>query len=221
MDDADPEAEAAPLAGRALARAGASLEAVAGLADGCRACELWRRATQTVFGQGPVPARIMLVGEQPGDREDIEGAPFVGPAGRILDRALAAAGIDRADVFVTNVVKHFKWRPRGKRRLHDRPNRAEVRACAPWVEAELALVRPEALVCLGATAATALLGPSVRVTEVAGTPIATDLAPVAVATLHPSAILRADEGAAREQAFARLVGDLSLVAHQLGRRRTS
>jgi DNA polymerase len=221
MDDADPEAEAAPLAGRALARAGASLEAVAGLADGCRACELWRRATQTVVGQGPVPARIMLVGEQPGDREDIEGAPFVGPAGRILDRALAAAGIDRADVFVTNVVKHFKWRPRGKRRLHDRPNRAEVRACAPWVEAELALVRPEALVCLGATAATALLGPSVRVTEVAGTPIATDLAPVAVATLHPSAILRADEGAAREQAFARLVGDLSLVARQLGRRRTS
>ena len=200
-----------------MARAGASLDTIAALADGCRACELWARATQTVFGRGPVPAPIMLVGEQPGDREDIEGEPFVGPAGGILDRALAAAGIDRDQVFVTNVVKHFKWRPRGKRRLHDRPDRAEVRACHPWIEAELALVRPRALVCLGATAATSLLGPHVRVTELAGTPIVTSLAPLAVATLHPSAILRAEDGPARERAFERLVGDLKLVARHLAR----
>jgi DNA polymerase len=163
----------------------------------------------------------MLVGEQPGDREDVEGAPFVGPAGRILDRALEQAGIDRDSVFVTNVVKHFKWRARGKRRLHDRPNRAEVRACYPWIEAELALVKPHAIVCLGATAATAMLGSHVRVTELAGTPILTPLAPLAVATLHPSAILRAEEGLPRKQAFERLVSDLRLVVSQLERRLTS
>jgi DNA polymerase len=222
MDDASElDAEAAPLKGRELARSGGPLESVASLADGCRACELWKRATQTVFGHGPVPARIMLVGEQPGDREDIEGEPFVGPAGRILDRALEQAGIDRDGVFVTNVVKHFKWRARGKRRLHDRPNRAEVRACYPWIEAELSLVKPEAIVCLGATAATAMLGSQVRVTELARTPVVTPLAPLAIATLHPSAILRAEEGPAREQAFERLVSDLRLVASQLARRRTS
>ena len=214
----DLREEQAPVEGREMARAGASLDAIASLAGGCRACQLWSRATQTVFGHGPVPAPIMLVGEQPGDREDVVGEPFVGPAGGILDRALAAAGIDREQVFVTNVVKHFKWRPSGKRRLHDRPSRAEVRACHPWIEAELALVRPQALVCLGATAAMALLGAGIRVSELARTPVPTPLAPLAMATLHPSAILRAEEGSARERAFERLVGDLQLVARQLTER---
>ena len=143
------------------------LTAVARAAAACRACDLWARATQTVFGQGPVPARWMLVGEQPGDHEDLEGAPFVGPAGRILDEALEAAGIDRESVFITNVVKHFKWRPTpgSKRRLHETPNRAETGACLPWVESELALVKPEVLVLLGATAARALVGEDVRVTR--------------------------------------------------------
>jgi DNA polymerase len=204
----------APQHGRARARAGATLAAIASLADGCRACDLWARATQAVFGHGPVPAPIMLVGEQPGDREDRAGEPFVGPAGGVLDRALRDAGIDRAQVFVTNVVKHFKWRRSGKRRLHERPTRAEVGACFPWFEAELALVRPVAIVCLGATAATAILGPRVRVTELALTPVETPLAPLAMATLHPSAILRAD-ASPREAAYARLVGDLRYVARHV------
>jgi DNA polymerase len=204
-----------------MASAGASIAAIAALADGCRACDLWRRATQTVFGRGPVPAPIMLVGEQPGDREDLEGDPFVGPAGRVLDRALASAGIDRERVFITNVVKHFKWRPSGKRRLHERPTRAEVRACHPWLEAELELVRPQALVCLGATAATTILGAGIKVSELAGTPVRSPLAPLVMATLHPSAILRAGSSAARERAFRRLVGDLQVVARQVTRRRTS
>jgi DNA polymerase len=192
--------------------AGAPLEEVARLADGCRACDLWARATQTVFGIGPTPAPVMLVGEQPGDREDLAGEPFVGPAGGILDRALREAGIDRKKVFVTNAVKHFKWRPSGKRRLHEKPTRAEVRACAPWAAAELALVRPRALVCLGATAATALLGPSIRVSELAQTPIQSALAPLVLATLHPSAVLRAGGGEQTRAAFERIVGDLRIVA---------
>jgi DNA polymerase len=216
-----PTAEEAPEAGRAVANAGGSLAAVAALADGCRACDLWQRATQTVFGHGPVSASIMLVGEQPGDREDLAGEPFVGPAGRILEQALSRAGIDRERVFVTNVVKHFKWRPSGKRRLHERPDRAEVRACYPWLEAEIALVRPQALVCLGATAATAILGSHIRVSEMAGTPVPSPLAPLAMATLHPSAILRAGAKTAREHAFDRLVGDLRIVARHVIRRRTS
>jgi DNA polymerase len=162
----------------------------------------------------------MLVGEQPGDREDIAGEPFVGPAGQLLDRALRAAGIDREQVFITNVVKHFKWRPSGKRRLHERPSRAEVRACYPWFEAELALVQPRALVCLGATAATAILGPHVQVSTSALTPVPTSLAPFAIATLHPSAILRAEDGPARERAFERLLADLRLAA-QAARRAPS
>jgi uracil-DNA glycosylase len=184
-------------------------------AAGCRACDLWARATQTVFGEGPVPARWMLVGEQPGDNEDIEGEPFVGPAGRILDEALAAAGIDREATFVTNVVKHFKWRPApsGKRRLHERPNRSEVGACLPWVETELALVRPEALVLLGATAAQALLGPDIRVTKDHGR-VASSLAPVVVVTIHPSAVLRSRDQGAREAALAGLVADLRLAASE-------
>jgi uracil-DNA glycosylase len=198
---------------RAAAEGRLDLPAVREAAAGCQACDLWARATQTVFGEGPVPARWMLVGEQPGDKEDIEGAPFVGPAGRILDEALAAAGIDREATFVTNVVKHFKWRPApsGKRRLHERPTRAEVGACLPWVETELALVRPEALVLLGATAAQALLGPDVRVTRDHGR-VKSNLAPVVVVTIHPSAVLRSTDQAARDAALAGLVADLRLAA---------
>ncbi|HET7028449.1 MAG TPA: UdgX family uracil-DNA binding protein, partial [Candidatus Limnocylindrales bacterium] len=208
-DATDPAAR--PALGLAEVSRGAPLDAIAELAAGCRACDLWAHATQTVFGQGPWPAPLMLVGEQPGDREDVEGAPFVGPAGQLLDRALGEAGVDREKVFITNVVKHFKWRPSGKRRLHEKPNKVEVAACHPWLEAELALVRPEALVCLGATAAGALLGPSVRVSQLALTPVQSPLAPLVLATLHPSAILRAPDGEGREVGFARLVGDLRLV----------
>jgi uracil-DNA glycosylase len=193
------------------------MDTVRQAALGCHACALWERATQTVFGQGAVPARVMLVGEQPGDREDEEGEPFVGPAGRVLDEALAAAGIDRERAFVTNVVKHFKWRPSpsGKRRLHERPNRVEVGACLPWVKTELALVRPEALVLLGATAATALVGPDVRVTRDHGRPIASDLASLVVATIHPSAVLRSRDARSREATYDGLVADLRTVAAAL------
>jgi len=191
---------------------------VARAAAGCRACDLWARATQTVFGKGPVPARWMLVGEQPGDREDLEGEPFVGPAGRLLDTALAEAGIDREAVFVTNVVKHFKWRPAptGKRRLHERPNRTEVGACLPWVESELALVHPQVLVLLGATAAQALLGDDVRVTRDKGKPIKSNLAPLVLVTIHPSAVLRARGAAARAAAMAGLTDDLRMAARHAG-----
>jgi DNA polymerase len=197
-----------------VVRGRADIEEVAGEAARCRACDLWARATQTVFGVGPVPARWMLVGEQPGDREDQEGEPFVGPAGRLLDTALAEAGIDREAVFVTNVVKHFKWRPApgGKRRLHERPNRDEVGACLPWVESELALVRPEVLVLLGATAAQALLGDDVRVTRDHGKPISSDLAPLVLVTIHPSPVLRARGREARTAALAGLIDDLRVAA---------
>jgi uracil-DNA glycosylase family protein len=207
-----------PVAARAAVEAGeADFAAVASAAEGCRACGLWERATQTVFGRGAIPARIMLVGEQPGDREDVEGEPFVGPAGRILDRALEEAGIDREAAFVTNVVKHFKWRPSpgGKRRLHEKPNKVEVGACLPWVESELALVRPEAVVLLGATAAAALVGPDVRVTRDHGRPIESDLARLVVVTIHPSAVLRSRDEAERDKAFAGLVADLRSVTRAL------
>lgn len=208
---------------RPEAAALAAVEGVVDLAEvesaaaGCRACDLWARATQTVFGSGPVPARLMLVGEQPGDQEDLRGEPFVGPAGRILDRALEEAGIDRDVVFVTNVVKHFKWRPApsGKRRLHERPNKVEIGACLPWVQSELALVHPEALVMLGATAAQALVGSKVRVTRDHGVPLQSDLAPLVVATIHPSAVLRAQGGPARDEAYAGLVADLRVVERGL------
>jgi uracil-DNA glycosylase len=187
-------------------------------AAGCRACDLWKRATQTVFGAGPVPARLMLVGEQPGDREDLDGQPFVGPAGRILDEAMEAAGLERETAFVTNVVKHFKWRPvpGSKRRLHQTPDRAEVGACLPWVESELALVRPQALVLLGSTATQAFVGSGASVTALRGRPLELDLAPLVTATVHPSSILRAGPG--RDAAFDALVADLRWVARWLAGR---
>lgn len=201
-----------PEIGLEAAREGADLDHVATLAAACRGCDLWRNATQTVFGEGSTSARIVLVGEQPGDREDLAGHPFVGPAGQLLDRALADAGIAREQAFVTNVVKHFKWRPSGKRRLHERPTRGEVRACGPWLEAELGLVRPEAVVLLGATAAQALLGPSFRLTANLGRPVESAIAPFVLATLHPSAVLRSRSSEERASSYGRLVSDLRLAA---------
>jgi uracil-DNA glycosylase family protein len=184
-------------------------------AAGCRACRLWRDATQTVFGEGTRAAEIMLVGEQPGDREDLAGRPFVGPAGRLLDQALEEAGIDRRKVYVTNVVKHFKFTRRGKRRIHKRPAADEIAACRPWLEAELEVVRPRILVCLGATAAQALLGRTFRVTKQRGEFVESDLAPLVTATIHPSAILRAPDEATRREEMEAFVRDLSVVARKL------
>jgi uracil-DNA glycosylase family protein len=181
-------------------------------AAGCRACPLWKDATQTVFGEGPAKAAVVLVGEQPGDREDQEGRPFVGPAGRVLDDALADAGIDRKQVYVTNAVKHFKWTPRGKRRIHQKPNAEEIAACRPWLDAELAVVKPDVLVALGATAAQALLGRGFRVTRERGVPVDSELAPNVVATVHPSSILRARDEAERREAYDAFVADLKVVA---------
>jgi uracil-DNA glycosylase family protein len=182
-------------------------------AQSCTACELYRGATQAVLGEGPAKARAMMVGEQPGDREDIEGHPFVGPAGRLLDRALERAGIDRADVYITNVVKHFRYRARGKRRIHQRPGREHVEACRPWLDAELSIVRPRVLVCLGAVAAQGLLGSGVRVTKDRGEPIESELAEFVTVTVHPSAILRA--GDRRDEEFEAFVRDLESVARML------
>jgi DNA polymerase len=191
----------------------AGLEAARREAEGCRACDLWERATQTVFGEGREKASLMLVGEQPGDREDVEGRPFVGPAGRLLDGALEEAGIDRERVFISNVVKHFKWRPSGKRRLHERPNAAEVRACRPWLNLELEIVQPDLLVCLGATAAQAIIGRDFRITERRGEVLPPlDGGPPVLATFHPSAILRARTPEDRERSMAGLVADLSTAA---------
>jgi DNA polymerase len=201
-----------------------TLPALRQAAAGCRGCPLWQRGSQTVFGAGPAHARVMLVGEQPGHEEDLAGAPFVGPAGRLLDRALADAGLDRPDVYVTNVVKHFKWLPKGKRRIHAKPTPTEISACLPWLEAELDVVRPRVLVCLGATAAQALLGPKFRVTRQRGEWISAPWAPHVTATVHPSAILRAPDDATRRLEMARFVADLARVREQLdGReaRRTS
>jgi uracil-DNA glycosylase len=184
-------------------------------AAGCRACPLWENATQTVFGAGGRNSVAMFVGEQPGDREDREGAPFVGPAGRVLDEALAQAGIHRKAVYVTNAVKHFKWEPRGKRRIHAKPNWSELTACRPWLEAELAVVRPEVLVCLGATAAQSLLGRQFRVTKQRGEWIDSDLAEHVTATIHPSAILRQRDDESRGEEMTKFVMDLKLVASVL------
>jgi DNA polymerase len=178
----------------------------------CEGCPLHADATQAVFGEGLLSAEVMLVGEQPGDQEDRAGTPFVGPAGKLLDRALDEAGIDRRQAYVTNAVKHFKWRARGTRRIHDKPSWAEQLACRPWLEAELALVKPRALVLMGATAAQSLLGKSFRVTQHRGTPVDSDLAELVTATIHPSAVLRSDD---REAMFAGLVDDLRLVAGAL------
>jgi DNA polymerase len=183
-------------------------------ASGCQACDLWKTGTQTVFGEGSKAAEVMLVGEQPGDREDIEGRPFVGPAGRLLDEALGEAGIDRELAYVTNAVKHFKWTPRGKRRIHQKPNWSEIAACRPWLDAELAVVKPRVLVPMGATAAQALLGKQFRVTKDRGRRVDSDLAPVVIATIHPSAILRAQDED-RDREYRGLVEDLRTVAAAL------
>jgi len=191
-----------------------SLTKLRGAAAGCKACALWKIGTQTVFGEGSLKAEVMFVGEQPGDQEDKTGNPFVGPAGRLLDQALEEAGIDRSLTYVTNVVKHFKWQARGKRRIHQKPNWSEITACRPWLDAELAVVKPRVLVCLGATAAQALLGRQFRVTRRRGEPVESELAPVVLATVHPSSILRADEED-REAELAAFVTDLKTVASHL------
>jgi uracil-DNA glycosylase family protein len=181
----------------------------------CTACRLFEKATQTVFGEGTARAEVVFVGEQPGDREDREGVPFVGPAGQLFDRALDEAGIDRRAVYVTNAVKHFKWEPRGKRRIHKRPNAEEIQACRPWLDAELALVRPTVLVCLGATAAQALLGRTFRVTRERGRFMPSTLAPFVIATVHPTSILRAQTEEDRRREMAAFVADLRKVAGKL------
>jgi len=192
-----------------------TLKSVRDAAAGCRACDLYKRGTQTVFGEGPRTAQVMMVGEQPGDVEDIAGHPFVGPSGKLLDRALEEAGIDRNLVYVTNVVKHFKWEPRGKRRIHSKPNGAEIAACRPWLDTEIALVKPRVLVCLGATAAQALLGPAFKVTRQRGRFVPSSLAPRVLATVHPSSILRAPDEESRRVEMKHFVADLARVAAEL------
>jgi DNA polymerase len=192
-----------------------SLSRLREAAAGCLACPLWKTGTQTVFGEGLAKAEIVFVGEQPGDREDREGRPFVGPAGGVLDEGLAEAGIDRRLAYVTNAVKHFKWEGRGKRRIHQRPNAEELAACRPWLDAELSVLDPQVLVALGATAAQALLGRSFRVTKQRGVRVESDLAPHVLATVHPSSILRAPDEAARREAYAAFVADLRVVRELL------
>jgi DNA polymerase len=184
-------------------------------ASSCRACDLWKSGTQTVFGEGDQTARLLLVGEQPGDVEDRAGRPFVGPAGRLLDEALEQAGIDRRQVYVTNAVKHFKWEGRGRRRIHKKPNAREVAACRPWLEAEIEATRPDVIVCLGATAAQALLGAGFRLTHHRGEPLKTPLSRWIVATAHPSSVLRAPDSASRRRGMEALVGDLRRVRELL------
>jgi DNA polymerase len=188
-----------------------TLPSIRAVASGCKACHLYKRATRTVFGEGPGEAEMMMVGEQPGDAEDLAGHPFVGPAGRLLDRALEEAGIDRSRVYVTNVVKHFKWEPRGKRRIHAKPNAGEIGACRPWLDAEIALVKPRVLICLGATAAQALLGRGFKVTQQRGTLVASPLAPLVSATVHPSSILRAPDEESRREEMRAFVADLRKI----------
>ena len=188
-----------------------SLKKLRDAAAGCTACPLHETGTQTVFGEGSTKARVVFVGEQPGDQEDRQGRPFVGPAGKLLDKALEEAGIDRSQVYVTNVVKHFKWQARGKRRIHQKPNWSEIAACRPWLEAELEVTEPRVLVCLGATAAQALLGRDFRVSRQRGELVESDLAENVIATVHPSSILRADDDT-RELEFRELVRDLEVVA---------
>jgi uracil-DNA glycosylase len=192
-----------------------TLPALAQAAEGCRGCPLYADATQVVFGEGRASARLMLVGEQPGDKEDKEGEPFVGPAGRLLDKALEEAGIDRSEAYVTNAVKHFKWRARGNRRLHQTPRAGEIEACKPWLQAEVETVEPEAVLAMGATAARSLFGPKVKVTKDRGKPLESALAPVAAVTIHPSAILRLRDHDEREAEFAGFVADLEGVASAL------
>ncbi|HXI30344.1 MAG TPA: UdgX family uracil-DNA binding protein [Vicinamibacterales bacterium] len=192
-----------------------TIDKVRAAARDCQACDLWRLGTQTVFGDGAKKAELMFVGEQPGNDEDLSGLPFVGPAGKLLDRALADAGIDRTAIYVTNVVKHFKWEPRGKRRIHKKPNASEIAACRPWLDTEIALVKPRAIVCLGATAAQALLGRQFKVTTGRGRFIPSPHAPLVLATVHPSSILRAPDDEARQREMQQFVDDLRIVAKAL------
>src|SRR2546425_2393248 len=194
-----------------------SLKAFRDAAADCKACDLWERGTQTVFGVGARRSLVFFVGEQPGNEEDLTGKPFVGPAGRLFDDALLEAGIDRTQTYVTNVVKHFKWEPRGKRRIHKKPNAREITACRPWLEAEISLVKPKVIVCLGATAAQALLGARFKVTKQRGEFIESTLAPYIMATVHPSSILRAPDDETRHDEKRKFIDDLKKVAHVLSK----
>jgi uracil-DNA glycosylase family protein len=195
-----------------LIPARATLPALRAAAAVCKACDLWKRGSQTVFGEGAAHARVMFVGEQPGDKEDLAGKPFVGPAGGVLDKALAAAGIARNEIYVTNIVKHFKWEPRGKRRIHKKPNALEIAACRPWFEAEIAATQPRVVVLLGATAAQAVLGKDFKVTQHRGELIPSSLAPYVMATVHPSSILRAPDDESRHAEMARFIDDIKKIA---------
>lgn len=214
MPDERPSSRATAGTAAPLVPPGATLAALRAAARACTACPLFANATQTVFGEGPADARLMLVGETPGDQEDRTGRPFVGPAGKLLDRCLEMAGLARDMAYVSNAVKHFKWTPRGKRRLHAKPNSREIRACKPWIEAEIAALRPQVLVLMGATAAQALLGPQFRVSRERGRFVPSALAPYVLATVHPSALLRADDER-RDAEIQRFVADLKKVAEAL------
>ncbi len=213
----DGPGTAAPATAAALVPSRPTLASLREAAATCRACSLWERGTQTVFGEGEPQADVVFVGEQPGDREDREGHPFIGPAGHLLERAIQDAGLDRRRIYVTNAVKHFKWEERGKKRIHQKPNAAEVRACRPWLDAELSVVRPAAVVCLGATAAQALLGKSFRVTQHRGEILALPIAPIVMGTAHPSSILRAPDERSRHEEYRQLVEDLARLRDALGR----
>ncbi|HEY6844025.1 MAG TPA: UdgX family uracil-DNA binding protein [Thermoanaerobaculia bacterium] len=186
-------------------------------AAGCQACDLWKTGTQTVFGEGRTSSIVMFVGEQPGNAEDLKGRPFVGPAGGLLDKALEEAGIDRTKVYVTNVVKHFKWEPRGKKRIHKKPNAAEITACRPWLQAEIDVVKPRVIICLGSTAAQAIIGPKFKVSTQRGTFVESPLAPFVTATVHPSSILRAPSDERRHEEMARFIADLKKIAKATAR----
>jgi DNA polymerase len=192
-----------------------TLPTLRGAATVCKGCDLWKRGTQTVFGEGSPHARVFIVGEQPGDKEDLQGRPFVGPAGAVLDKALQAAGIDRNDVYVTNIVKHFKWEPRGKRRIHKKPNALEISACRPWLDAEIEMARPDVVVLLGASAAQGLLGRDFRVSQQRGEWVRSDIAPFVMATVHPSSILRTPDDESRHEEMRKFVADLKKVAGRL------
>ena len=207
---ADPPRTAAPFVPETT-----SVRTLQAAAHACRGCDLYKQATQVVFGAGPKSARVVFVGEQPGDQEDRQGEPFVGPAGALLDQALDEAGIPRRQVYVTNAVKHFKWEPRGKRRIHKKPRVSEIRACRPWLEAELRAIKPAVIVCLGATAAQSVLGAQFKLTRHRGEIVSSELGARVVATIHPSAVLRAPDSEARQAAFEGLVRDLKVVAKAL------
>ena len=194
-----------------------SLPSLRAAAADCQACDLWKRGTQTVFGEGRRRAKVMFIGEQPGNEEDLTGKPFVGPAGKLFDSALDEAGIDRSQTYVTNVVKHFKWEPRGKRRIHKKPNAVEIAACRPWLQAEIALVKPDVIVALGATAAQALLGAKFRVTKQRGEFLESPLAPYVMATVHPSSILRAPDDETRRLELRRFIDDLKKLARVINK----